>query len=283
MHTRIDETVAQVVQAAHAGNLYVNRNIIGAVVGVQPFGGEGLSGTGPKAGGPLYLLRLLAAGRRMPRGAPCQAAGAPGEPPLRGGAPGAGWRPRPQPRQRATHCASWAAARGDARLLQAIEQLDAQAPDRRLAHAARADRRSQPLRRAAARGGAVPGRRRCRGEADRLVQLAAVLAVGSRAVWPAEGASAVASDCRRGAKTRVAGAGLDAPAPCTSMPCCTMAHRERRAKVLRTLAQRPGPIVGVTALAPGDSAVPLERLVIERSLSINTAAAGGNASLMTIG
>src|SRR5207244_3366067 len=45
----------------HAGNIYVNRNIIGAVVGVQPFGGHGLSGTGPKAGGPLYLRRLLAA------------------------------------------------------------------------------------------------------------------------------------------------------------------------------------------------------------------------------
>ncbi len=41
------------------GNLYVNRNMVGAVVGVQPFGGEGLSGTGPKAGGPLYLYRLL--------------------------------------------------------------------------------------------------------------------------------------------------------------------------------------------------------------------------------
>src|SRR5665213_3747710 len=45
---------------ARAGNVYVNRNMIGAVVGVQPFGGEGLSGTGPKAGGPLYLHRLLA-------------------------------------------------------------------------------------------------------------------------------------------------------------------------------------------------------------------------------
>jgi delta 1-pyrroline-5-carboxylate dehydrogenase len=42
-----------------AGNLYVNRNMIGAVVGVQPFGGEGLSGTGPKAGGPHYLLRFV--------------------------------------------------------------------------------------------------------------------------------------------------------------------------------------------------------------------------------
>jgi RHH-type proline utilization regulon transcriptional repressor/proline dehydrogenase/delta 1-pyrroline-5-carboxylate dehydrogenase len=47
-----------VLQRARAGNIYVNRNIIGAVVGVQPFGGEGLSGTGPKAGGPNYLPRF---------------------------------------------------------------------------------------------------------------------------------------------------------------------------------------------------------------------------------
>ncbi len=60
VHSRIDETIARVVAAAHVGNVYVNRNMVGAVVGVQPFGGEGLSGTGPKAGGPLYLYRLLA-------------------------------------------------------------------------------------------------------------------------------------------------------------------------------------------------------------------------------
>ncbi|MCK8191722.1 aldehyde dehydrogenase family protein, partial [Erwinia amylovora] len=59
VHPRIDETIAQVTQQAHVGNLYVNRTIVGAVVGVQPFGGEGLSGTGPKAGGPLYLSRVL--------------------------------------------------------------------------------------------------------------------------------------------------------------------------------------------------------------------------------
>src|SRR5690606_4215493 len=59
VHTRIDETIAKVVDNVNAGNMYVNRNIVGAVVGVQPFGGEGLSGTGPKAGGPLYLYRLL--------------------------------------------------------------------------------------------------------------------------------------------------------------------------------------------------------------------------------
>lgn len=58
VHSRIDETVAHVYKRIHAGNVYVNRNIIGAVVGAQPFGGEGLSGTGPKAGGPNYLARL---------------------------------------------------------------------------------------------------------------------------------------------------------------------------------------------------------------------------------
>ena len=58
IHSRIDTTVEHIVQRAKVGNCYVNRNQIGAVVGVQPFGGENLSGTGPKAGGPHYLLRF---------------------------------------------------------------------------------------------------------------------------------------------------------------------------------------------------------------------------------
>ncbi|KAF3996943.1 trifunctional transcriptional regulator/proline dehydrogenase/L-glutamate gamma-semialdehyde dehydrogenase [Glaciimonas immobilis] len=58
IHSRIDETIDFITRRAHVGNIYVNRNIVGAVVGVQPFGGEGKSGTGPKAGGPLYLKRL---------------------------------------------------------------------------------------------------------------------------------------------------------------------------------------------------------------------------------
>jgi RHH-type proline utilization regulon transcriptional repressor/proline dehydrogenase/delta 1-pyrroline-5-carboxylate dehydrogenase len=58
IHTRIDSTVARIRARARAGNIYVNRNMIGAVVGVQPFGGSGLSGTGPKAGGPHYLHRF---------------------------------------------------------------------------------------------------------------------------------------------------------------------------------------------------------------------------------
>ena len=58
LHSRIESTVQQVERELHVGNFYVNRSMIGAVVGVQPFGGEGLSGTGPKAGGPHYLLRF---------------------------------------------------------------------------------------------------------------------------------------------------------------------------------------------------------------------------------
>jgi len=58
VHSRIDDTIETVVERLAVGNIYVNRNMIGAVVGVQPFGGHGLSGTGPKAGGPHYLPRL---------------------------------------------------------------------------------------------------------------------------------------------------------------------------------------------------------------------------------
>ncbi len=58
IHSRIDETVERIVNRARVGNIYVNRNQIGAVVGVQPFGGQGMSGTGPKAGGPHYLPRF---------------------------------------------------------------------------------------------------------------------------------------------------------------------------------------------------------------------------------
>src|SRR5690606_27970188 len=60
IHSRVDGRIDRIVRRAKAGNIYVNRHLGGAVVGVQPFGGEGLSGTGPKAGGPLYLYRLMA-------------------------------------------------------------------------------------------------------------------------------------------------------------------------------------------------------------------------------
>ncbi|MDH3325497.1 MAG: bifunctional proline dehydrogenase/L-glutamate gamma-semialdehyde dehydrogenase PutA [Gammaproteobacteria bacterium] len=58
IHSRIDGTISKITSKANVGNIYVNRNMVGAVVGVQPFGGEGYSGTGPKAGGPNYLQRF---------------------------------------------------------------------------------------------------------------------------------------------------------------------------------------------------------------------------------
>jgi len=73
LHTRIDNRVQEVCEALTVGNIYVNRNQIGAVVGSQPFGGEGLSGTGPKAGGPEYLARFTqpeAVPQTMPGAAP---------------------------------------------------------------------------------------------------------------------------------------------------------------------------------------------------------------------
>ena len=58
IHTRVDASARYIASRVRSGNVYVNRNMIGAVVGVQPFGGRGLSGTGPKAGGPYYLHRF---------------------------------------------------------------------------------------------------------------------------------------------------------------------------------------------------------------------------------
>ena len=66
LHTRLDEVIDHVTRRVTAGNVYINRNVVGAVVGVQPFGGRGLSGTGPKAGGPLYLGRLVTGAPRLP-------------------------------------------------------------------------------------------------------------------------------------------------------------------------------------------------------------------------
>jgi RHH-type proline utilization regulon transcriptional repressor/proline dehydrogenase/delta 1-pyrroline-5-carboxylate dehydrogenase len=59
IHTRIEHRAMDLAKLSRAGNIYINRNMIGAIVGVQPFGGRGLSGTGPKAGGPNYLKRLV--------------------------------------------------------------------------------------------------------------------------------------------------------------------------------------------------------------------------------
>ncbi len=297
VHTRIDETVAQVVNASRAGNLYVNRNIVGAVVGVQPFGGEGLSGTGPKAGGPLYLLRLL--GSR-----PVQAArhavahnGIAATVPVRGLGLGPGMTAGTGLDAHGGSAGvalvalrAWAQTKGLGLLAAHCDQAAAESPvgpwvglpgptgeanlyavHPREAVLCLVDEHADEH--ADTRAGS---------EADRLVQLAAVLAVGSHAVWPAV-AQALFERLPAAVREHVS---LAQDWTLRAVSFDAVLHHGSPANWLRTaqvLAARPGAIVGVTGLAPGELRVPLERLVIERSLSINTAAAGGNASLMTIG
>ena len=250
--------------------------MIGAVVGVQPFGGDGLSGTGPKAGGPLYLLRLLA---QRPDDAALQraaCAAAPRRRRVRGGRA----TPADAPR-RCRRCATGPRQRAARRWRARANASRAVAPSRALARAARAHRRSEPLRAAAARGGAVPGRRTT---TDRLLQLAAVLAVGSRALWPADAQRRWPSGCPTRLRERITLAQDwtraavhfdavlhhgDAAARLRAVPAAGRARRADRRRRSRSM--------------PGRRDIPLERLVVERALSINTAAAGGNASLMTIG
>jgi RHH-type proline utilization regulon transcriptional repressor/proline dehydrogenase/delta 1-pyrroline-5-carboxylate dehydrogenase len=155
VHTRIDETVAQVVDRAHAGNIYVNRNVVGAVVGVQPFGGEGLSGTGPKAGGPLYLLRLLSARPDDDARAAVVASGAEAPAPIRGLAMGDDAATRPAG---AASLGAGAAAGRARRLDRGDRPLRRAFAGRPLALASRPDRRGQSLRRGAARSRALPRR-----------------------------------------------------------------------------------------------------------------------------
>jgi RHH-type proline utilization regulon transcriptional repressor/proline dehydrogenase/delta 1-pyrroline-5-carboxylate dehydrogenase len=276
VHTRIDETVAQVVAATRAGNVYVNRNIVGAVVGVQPFGGEGLSGTGPKAGGPLYLLRLLAA-------APVQAArlavarsGSLDPLPLRGVTPLAG----PGPALVALR--EWALAQGLAELAARCDQATAESPVSpwQTLRGATGEANLYAVQpRGHVLGLAAAG---VSGDADRLTQLAATLAVGAQAVWPAW-AQGLADRLPPAVREQVTLA-QDWTLPGVPVDAVLLhGDAAERLRVAALLAQRPGPIVGLVALDPGEARVPLERLVVERSLAINTAAAGGNASLMMLG
>ncbi|WP_432729828.1 trifunctional transcriptional regulator/proline dehydrogenase/L-glutamate gamma-semialdehyde dehydrogenase [Variovorax sp. W6] len=261
VHTRIDETIAQIVEHAKAGNVYVNRNIVGAVVGVQPFGGEGLSGTGPKAGGPLYMLRMLSA---RPDDAMAHA--------VAGAAPAS--------RAALSALSRWADATGRPALSAQCALFAAQSRSggSRTLAGPTGERNVYSLE---PREAVL-----CLADAeeDRLTQLAAVLAVGSSAIWPADAAAQ----------------GLRASLPAEVQQCVAIANdwasdtvmfdaalhhgnADGLSEVMRRIAARPGPIVGVRGFAPGDARIPLESLVVERAISTNTAAAGGNASLMTIG
>ncbi|WP_298958891.1 trifunctional transcriptional regulator/proline dehydrogenase/L-glutamate gamma-semialdehyde dehydrogenase [uncultured Methylobacterium sp.] len=254
LHTRIDETIARVTGQIAAGNVYVNRNVIGAVVGVQPFGGGGLSGTGPKAGGPLALGRLLA---RTPARAldGCGGAGAPAE-----ARAYRDWLGRTAPDE-AGACAALLAATplGGHRVLPGpVGETNLYA--------------LHPRGRLAALAGSEAGLR---------AQLGAILATGNAAVVEA------------GNPARAALAGLP-PAIAAriatvedwaAVPDLAGVLAEGEAQCLAALArvaERDGAVIPVIA-AGSDGSCDLARLVEERVVSTNTAAAGGNASLMTIG
>ncbi|MGC0959885.1 trifunctional transcriptional regulator/proline dehydrogenase/L-glutamate gamma-semialdehyde dehydrogenase [Pantoea agglomerans] len=267
VHTRIDETIAQVTANARVGNLYVNRNMVGAVVGVQPFGGEGLSGTGPKAGGPLYLYRLLA---HRPDSAlrltfDRQDAERPADSTLRQSL-------------LAPHLAlsNWAKDKPElAELCQHYGDL-AQAGVVRLLPGPTGERNTFSL---------LPRDQvlcLADNEQDALIQLAAVTSVGSKALWQDDELHrTLVASLPDAVKARI----TLARDPLAAEFDAVIYHGD--ADQLRTLceqiAAREGAIVSVQGFARGETNLLLERLLIERSLSVNTAAAGGNASLMTIG
>jgi len=257
LHTRIDETIAQVTDTARVGNLYVNRNIVGAVVGVQPFGGEGVSGTGPKAGGPLYLYRLLS---RRPDSALAVPFGSVATLQAAVDAPAA------------QELAAWCQS----------ESLTVQTPSPFFCGAQYAlpgPTGERNVYRVLPREAVL-----CLADdaAGLLAQLAAVLAVGGRAVWLASNTQEVELHRRLPPAVRKHIVLAESFAAAQFDAVLHNGSEVDLRRVLADLAVRPGPIVGVTALVPGDRAVPLERLTIERVTSINTTAAGGNASLMTM-
>jgi len=267
LHSRIDETIATATESAKAGNIYVNRNMVGAVVGVQPFGGEGLSGTGPKAGGPLYALRLLS---RRPASALADALDPPGM------AVSIDTRGREALTHELIELQAWAGRNGRHALAKACASF---------AHATPAGARcTLPGPTGELNTYSLVPREQVlcladNGE-DLLVQLAAIVAVGGRALVPSKHAAPPAGLPRFVLdRVRVV---EDWPGQQFN---AVLFHGPRPAatELAHALAEQEGPIIALIALDTGCTDVPLERLVTERAVSINTAAAGGNTALMTIG
>ncbi|MBE7211353.1 MAG: bifunctional proline dehydrogenase/L-glutamate gamma-semialdehyde dehydrogenase PutA [Gluconacetobacter diazotrophicus] len=243
VHTRIDDTLRRAVGRSDAGNVYVNRNLIGAVVGSQPFGGGGLSGTGPKAGGPLILHRLR------------RAAG-----------PGAVLPGRPAPAAAAFLCAL------PDTLREALAAVATRSPfgfDGEFPGPV-GERNEYRLR---PRGVVL-----CVADTDRdlAAQLCCALATGNVAAIRSTGAERFLERAIRAAEPAVV---AEADAPSVDAVVATAA---RLPALAREFADRPGPIVAVHELAADAGGMMLEALMHEVSVCVNTTAAGGNASLMTL-
>ncbi|WP_105622045.1 trifunctional transcriptional regulator/proline dehydrogenase/L-glutamate gamma-semialdehyde dehydrogenase [Cronobacter sakazakii] len=269
VHTRIDETIAQVTGSAHVGNLYVNRNMVGAVVGVQPFGGEGLSGTGPKAGGPLYLYRLLASRPETAVQTTLERHDA------RYAQDAQVKTLITRPHQALTE---WAAGRPELKALCEHYLALSQSGVQRTLPGPTGERNTYTL---------LPRERvlcLADNEQDLLVQLAAATSAGSRVLWVDEPLQRTLAKQLPAAVNAI----IDFAKPDVLFSQrfdAVIYHgdSDQLRALCEKVAARDGAIVSVQGFARGETNLLLERLWLERSLSVNTAAAGGNASLMTIG
>lgn len=258
LHTRIDETMQTVISKAHVGNLYINRNIVGAVVGVQPFGGEGLSGTGPKAGGPLYIYRLMhqVSEKKLAQPYAMNSAQATLENPLL--QEFKAWVYKTFPTISLTTPAK----------ITTGHSFSLQGPTGE-------ENQYMILPRESVLSLAT-------NDADQIQQLLAILSVGSRPAVLADNTFILKHLQSMPAKVVKA---IKVIKDMESGDFEAVLHHGDASALIdlqQRIATRQGPIVGITHLSSGNYEIPVERFVIERAISINTAAAGGNASLMTM-
>ncbi|MBV2143163.1 trifunctional transcriptional regulator/proline dehydrogenase/L-glutamate gamma-semialdehyde dehydrogenase [Falsochrobactrum sp. TDYN1] len=260
LHTRLDETIAHVTDLIRVGNVYINRNVIGAVVGVQPFGGRGLSGTGPKAGGPLYLGRLVEIAPVPPRLNSVHSDAA-----LKDFAKWLGQRGMNDLAQAARETGSACALGLDIELPGPVGERNLYAlhPRGRILLAPQT-------------------------ETGLYRQLTAALATGNTAVIDeTSGLRNVLKDLPASVAARTLWT-KDWQADAPFAGALVEGEGEHLIKVNKKLAELPGPLVLTQAasseqLAIAPDAYCLNWLLEEVSTSINTTAAGGNASLMAIG
>jgi RHH-type proline utilization regulon transcriptional repressor/proline dehydrogenase/delta 1-pyrroline-5-carboxylate dehydrogenase len=280
VQTRIDSRAERIAARARVGNVYVNRNMIGAVVGVQPFGGEGLSGTGPKAGGPFYLPRFAAAPAPHVATAtpwPDDATARPLDDALFARAAASGWSARGLDER----CDWLKRVRAGALATQARAQL---AP--RSLPGPTGERNELRLH---ARG--VVGCIAMRSHGMAPSAWLAALAAGNTvlAALPAaahEQARGVLTDWRQAGLPEHAVQLLDMPTfegaaralADDGRVAALVADAELLHALRRRVAARDGAIVPL--IATPEAAAQMTRLAAEQTLTVNTAAAGGNAALL---
>ncbi|MBK0063343.1 MULTISPECIES: trifunctional transcriptional regulator/proline dehydrogenase/L-glutamate gamma-semialdehyde dehydrogenase [unclassified Acinetobacter] len=261
LHTRIDETINTVVQHAGVGNLYINRNIVGAVVGVQPFGGEGLSGTGPKAGGPLYLYRLMADCSekmlQLPFGVKAEKISEP-FPQLTLFREFFAWVKQQYPQQKFPNVVP----------INVGHAFDLQGPT------GETNRYMMlPRKRVLALAN---------NELDMIHQILAIFAVNSQVALLQNSPLLQRFGQQLPKAIRQAIIEIDHVEHGDFDAVLHHGSTEELQALQIQIANRKGAIVGITHMENAEQMIPLERLVIEHAISINTAAAGGNASLMTM-